>query len=79
MMKGINKREREEAYESEMKLDQREREQKIGTIMNEGKQMRGNECKIERQLQSQSEMKQMFMMSMMNGPVKRKRDEEEGG
>jgi hypothetical protein len=34
---------------------------------------------MERQLQSQSNMMQMFMLSMMDGRVKRKRDENYDG
>ena len=35
--------------------------------------------RMERQLQSQSDMMQMFMLSMMDGHVKRKRDENDDG
>ena len=39
---------------------------------------RRHECGIEHQLQNQSNMMQMFMMAMMEGRLKRKRDEEKG-
>ena len=73
----IEQRRRQEWEEIEDRRHQ-EREQEEFRIRRDHEEAEERcECRLERQLQNQADMMQMFMMSMMDGHAKRKRDNED--
>jgi hypothetical protein len=73
-MEQQRRQEREE-IEERRRREREEQEERNRRERQDAEERR--ERRLERQLQSQSEMMQMFMMSMMGGSKKRKRDDEE--
>jgi hypothetical protein len=66
-----------EALEDRRRREREEAEERHRREREEAEERR--ERRMERQLQSQSDMMQMFMLSMMEGRMKRKRDENHDG
>ena len=67
------RREEHEDLEDRHRRERDDAEERYRRQREEAEEQR--ECRMERQLRSQSEMMQMFMLSMMDGRIKRKRDD----